>query len=211
MARGKLISFEGSEGCGKSTQIPLLVRWLQGKGITTEMWREPGGTPLGEKIRHLLMHDHAIPEMRPETELFLFAASRAELVRTCISPALEQGKWVIADRYMDSTTIYQGIARGLPPDAVEEVNRIAVGNCAPDLTLYLDLPIEESKRRLSSRAASDKDRIESQPDEFFFKVREGYRHLVEAEPHRIKQIDASPPPEILFQKVISEVEHAFFG
>ena len=139
MQRGKFISFEGSEGCGKSTQIRRFVEWLRSLGYEVLVTREPGGTPAGEKIRHLLQHDPDGERLTPESELLLFAASRAQLVREVILPALDRGAWVVADRFLDSTTIYQGVGRGLDREAVACINAFAVGSALPDLTFLLDL------------------------------------------------------------------------
>ncbi|MCB1224800.1 MAG: dTMP kinase, partial [Verrucomicrobiales bacterium] len=134
-----LISFEGTEGCGKSTQLALLRARLEASGRPVELLREPGGTRLGEKIRHLLQHDDELENLNPEAELLLFAASRAQLVRERILPLLRAGTTVLLDRFLDSTTVYQGHARGLPLDAVAAINAFAVGGTLPDLTFLLDM------------------------------------------------------------------------
>jgi dTMP kinase len=191
MQRGKFITFEGSEGCGKSTQIRRLVERLQGRGIEVILTREPGGTVIGEKIRHLLQHDPESANLTDESELLLFAASRAQLVRELILPALEAGQWVVADRFFDSTTIYQGVGRGLDLEAVRSINHFAVGAAIPDLTLLLDLDASTGHSRAVQASGTKADRIEAQPLAFFEAVRQGYLKLALAEPDRIAVIDAS--------------------
>jgi len=191
MQRGKFISFEGSEGCGKSTQIRRFVEMLRGEGREVVLTREPGGTVVGEKIRHLLQYDPEAANLTDESELLLFAASRAQLVRELILPALEAGKWVVADRFCDSTTVYQGIARGLDTDSVRRINAFAVGDALPDLTLLLDLDAATGHARAVHSSGPVGDRMESQPLAFFEAVREGYLTLARSEPERIAVIDAS--------------------
>ena len=187
---GFFLSFEGSEGCGKSTQIQLLRERLEAAGREVWLTREPGGTFIGETIRNLLQYTPEASDMCDETELFLFAASRAQLVRAELIPALEAGGVVIADRFLDSTTVYQGIARGLDRAAVDAINGFAVGECRPQLTLLLDLDAEEGRRRAAGRQGAE-DRMEQQPAEFYQKVRDGYLELAAAEPDRIRVVDAS--------------------
>lgn len=190
MQGGKFISFEGSEGCGKSTQIRRVVDYLKSTGLEVLLTREPGGTVVGEKVRDLLQHTPEASNMTDESELLLFAASRAQLVREVIRPALEKGIWVIADRFLDSTTVYQGIARGLDVDQVEAINRFAVGDLLPDLTVLLDLDAGVGHgRAVASRQDNEPDRIEDQPLAFFEKVRQGYLDLA-AKESRITVIDA---------------------
>ena len=148
MPRGLFISFEGSEGCGKSTQIQRLAAHLGGLGKNVLLTREPGGTEIGEHLRELLQFSKAGHAMCAETELLLFTASRAQLVREKIAPALAAGTIVLADRFLDSTTVYQGVARRLDPAQVAAINRFAVGDCLPDLTFILDL--EPATRRCST-------------------------------------------------------------
>ena len=150
-AAGRFLTFEGCEGCGKSTQIGLTLSWLRSAGLKVHEVREPGGTPIGEKIRHLLKHDADGDHMKPETELLLFAASRAELVRHLILPALSRGEWVVADRFHDSTTVYQGYARGLPMEEVAFINRVAIAKHEPALTLVLDRDPSEARSRALRR------------------------------------------------------------
>lgn len=190
LQRGKFISFEGSEGCGKSTQIRRFVDWLRGEGREVLVTREPGGTAAGEKIRHLLQHDRDGDDLTPESELLLFAASRAQLVREVILPALDRGVWVVADRFLDSTTVYQGVARGLDRDSVRRINAFAIGPALPDLTFLLDLDAATGHARAVAASGNQHDRMESQPLAFFEAVRRGYLELAAAEPDRIAVIDA---------------------
>ncbi len=190
--RGIFITFEGSEGCGKSTQIGLLAEWLRGSGREVVLVREPGGTPAGELIRHLLQHAPEGENLTPEAELLLFAASRAQLVREIIEPALAAGHAVISDRFLDSTTVYQGVARRIPADATARINAFAVGTCLPDATFLLDIDPDVAAARIGDR---EKDRIEREPASFFHAVREGYLAVAASEKKRIHIIDASREPE----------------
>lgn len=187
---GRFISFEGSEGCGKSTQILRLATRFQLLGREVVQLREPGGTTIGETIRHLLKHDESADAMTPEAELLLFAASRAQLVREVIRPALERGAVVLCDRFLDSTTVYQGVARRLDAAEVAVINAFAIGGILPDLTLLLDLDASEGRKRAASRSR-DKDRMEQEGVEFYESVRQGYLKLASAHPERLAVIDAS--------------------
>ena len=201
---GFFLSFEGSEGCGKSTQIKLLRERLQRAGREVLLTREPGGTFIGERIRDLLQYTPEAGDMCDETELLLFAGSRAQLVRAELIPALEAGSVVIADRFFDSTTVYQGVARGLDRDAVDAINGFAVGSCRPEMTLLLDLDAEEGRRRAAGREGVE-DRMEQQPAAFYQKVREGYLELAAAEPERISVIDASGTIEAIAEEIWDKV------
>lgn len=197
---GFLLSFEGSEGCGKSTQIRLLAERLKAAGRTVEVLREPGGTSVGEEIRHLLQHAKAGASMAPEAELLLFAASRAQLVRERIRPLLDAGVVVILDRFIDSTTVYQGIARGLPRESVAAINTFAAGSLLPKLTLVFDMDAATARNRIRA-SGRELDRMESQPLAFFEKVRHGYLELARAEPGRIRVLNADQPIEALQEQV----------
>lgn len=209
MQRGKFITFEGSEGCGKSTQIKRFVKMLTGRGIETIQTREPGGTSVGESIRNLLQHDDAGSQLTDESELLLFAASRAQLVREVITPALDQGTWVIADRFLDSTTVYQGVGRGLKVDAVQQINAFAVGEAMPDLTFLLDLDAATGHARAVAATGAKPDRMESQPIAFFEKVRQGYLDLATCEPNRISVIDAAASIEGVGEQIERVFETRF--
>jgi dTMP kinase len=191
--RGLFITFEGSEGCGKSTQIRLLAERLRQRGLAVNLTREPGGTPVGEEIRHLLQFSSANTAMTPEAELLLFTASRAQLVREIILPALESGVSVISDRFMDSTTVYQGVARAIDPERVKAINEFAVGPCRPDLTFVLDLDCAQARKRMALRTpvGGAPDRMESEPIAFYEAVRQGYLALAATEPTRFRVVDAS--------------------
>ncbi|MEM9157606.1 MAG: dTMP kinase [Verrucomicrobiota bacterium] len=188
---GKLFTFEGSEGSGKSTQIELLADELEGMGHEVVVTREPGGTQIGEEIRHLLIHNSAGEKMTPEAELLLFAAARAQLVREVMVPALSAGKIVLCDRFLDSTTVYQGAARSISSDPVSFINQFAVGNVVPDLTFILDVPVEESLKRVKRRVTELPDRMEQENVDFYNKVREGYLLLARSLPGRFSVIDGT--------------------
>ncbi len=205
MARGVFISFEGSEGCGKSTQIQRLADRCRALGRQVLLTREPGGTEIGEQLRNLLQYSRAGQAMVSETELLLFAASRAQLVREVIVPALDAGKIVLADRFLDSTTVYQGVARRLDPTQVESINRFAVGPTLPALTIVLDVDAATAQARLQQRAGAP-DRMENQPAAFYEAVRTGYRDLALRHPERLRLLDASDPIEALSEKIWALVE-----
>ncbi len=210
MQRGKFISFEGSEGCGKSTQIERLVSAVESTGHQVLLTREPGGTVIGEKIRQILQFTPEAANMTDECELLLFTASRAQLVREIIAPALDKGTWVIADRFLDSTTVYQGIARGLDIDAVKVINRFAIEGMVPDLTLLLDMDAAVGHARaLASRGKGASDRIEDQPLEFFESVRQGYLGLAKEEQDRIAVIDAAQTIELVAGEIWQECRIRF--
>lgn len=187
--RGFLISFEGSEGSGKSTQISRIADRFEEAGYEVVVTREPGGTPIGEEIRHIIMHSNGSHNMMPETELLLFAASRAQLVREVILPAVQQGKIVLCDRFMDSTTVYQGIARKIQSEPVHLINTFAVGNTIPDVTVVIDLDAETGLKRVKHRANDLPDRMEKENIEFYQKVRTGYLMLAKAMPERFIVVD----------------------
>lgn len=207
MQRGKFITFEGSEGCGKSTQIARFVSALQDQGLEVIQTREPGGTVVGEKIRDLLQFDPETADLCDESELLLFAASRAQLVRNVIEPALVAGKWVVADRFLDSTAVYQGVGRGLDLTAVKAINGFAVGETIPDLTILLDLDVAVGHSRALAASQGKQDRMESQPLAFFELVRKGYLDLAQAEPDRIAVIDASKSIDEVTARIADEFEH----
>ena len=203
---GKLISFEGPEGSGKSTQIALLAKHLQLLGREVLTTREPGGTEIGEQIRNIIVHNSRGDEMCAETELFLFAAARAQLVRQVIAPALVAGTIMLSDRFLDSSTVYQGIARNLASDPVQQINTFAVGNVMPDLTVIIDVPTEVSLQRIRLRASDLPDRMERENAEFFAKVRTGYLLLAQSMPARFHVVDGTRSEEDVAHDVWTAVQ-----
>jgi dTMP kinase len=198
---GKLISFEGSEGSGKSTQLIRLAAHLQKLKREVITVREPGGTEIGEQIRNIIVHNSRGDEMCPETELLLFTAARAQLVREIIAPALIDGKVVLSDRFLDSSTVYQGIGRNLALDPVNQINRFAVGNVMPDLTIVIDVPSEVGLARIRQRATDLPDRMERENLNFYKKVREGYLVLAKGLPERFVVVDGTLSESALEKKI----------
>ena len=193
MKRGTFITFEGPEGGGKSTQIRLLAERLTAQGITVRITREPGGTHIGEAVRHLLQHDERPDaEMSFRTEVLLFCASRAQIVAEIIRPALERGEWVLCDRFTDSTLAYQGYGRGLPLDLLRTLNDFATDGLTPDLTILLDISTDEGFRRVAARVASQ-DRIERAARAFHERLREGYLEMARGEPERFCRVTTERP------------------
>src|SRR4051812_28239230 len=208
MPRGTFITFEGSEGCGKSTQVERLAARLEQAGLRILVTREPGGTAIGERIRDLLQFAPESFAMTPETEVLLFEASRAQLVRETIQPALEQGMVVISDRFFDSTTVYQGVARKLSPEIVATLNAFAVGDTRPDVTFILDIDVETARARMLRRVrpVAVKDRMEEEPIEFYERVCQGYRELAQREPNRFILIDGAQSPDAIEQQIWNAVQ-----
>ena len=205
MLKGKLITFEGIDGSGKTTQISYLDDFLRGHGLKTLLLREPGGTGIGEAIRDLLL-DMDYEAMTAETELFLFEAARAQLVAQVIRPALEAGVWVICDRFLDSTVAYQGYGRGLPLDKVTALNDMAVGQTLPDLTILLELGSKVRADRLEKRHDSGiQDRIDIESDAFKQRVCQGFRTMAEAEPLRFVRIQSQDDKEETARLIREEV------
>lgn len=203
---GRLISFEGSEGAGKSTQISRLAAHFQKAKRDVVTVREPGGTELGEQIRNIIVHNSKGDEMCAETELLLFAAARAQLAREVIAPALIAGKIVLSDRYLDSSTVYQGIARNLAADPVAQINHFAIGNVMPNLTVVIDVPTEVSLKRLKQRASDLPDRMERENVDFYKKVREGYLVLAKGMPERFIVVDGTKSADAIEKKIWSEIK-----
>jgi dTMP kinase len=202
-----LITFEGSEGCGKSTQVQRLAGRLKKLGVATSVFREPGGTAIGEAIRHLLQHSEENRVMKPETELLLFAASRSQLVREKIQPDLARGEFVICDRFFDSTTVYQGAARALDPVIVKTLNDFAVADCIPDLTIVLDIDRATARARLGDRRL--RDRMEEEPEEFHRRVIAAYREFAQREPNRVVMIDGRGAVEAIEEDIRKNVSARF--
>lgn len=200
--KGKFITFEGIEGCGKSTQIKLLCDYLERKGIPFLSTREPGGTTIAEAIRRVIL-DPATPEMLPETELLLYSASRAQHTGELILPALAKGKMVISDRYYDSTYAYQGAARKLNTDFIDVLTRFATFGLQPHLTILLDLPAEMGLARIRERSL---DRLEQEALSFHQKVREQFLVIAKKQQYRYLVLDASKAPEELHRAVLKALE-----
>jgi dTMP kinase len=208
MKSGKFITFEGPEGSGKSTHIKLLKAYLEERGIEVVLTREPGGTPLGEEIRKILQHDHSEPPV-PSAEVLLFLASRAQHVERLIRPALQQGKWVLCDRFADSTFAYQGYGRGFDMESLRAVNAFAVSGLCPDLTVLLDVNPQTSRERLAARQASTAttpDRIEREAAAFHERVRNGFLALAKEEPERLVVINTEREPSEVAAAIRKAVE-----
>jgi dTMP kinase len=203
MYQGVFITFEGCEGSGKSTQAQKLKEYLESRGKEVVMVREPGSTPVGEKIREILLGSGASMEIAPITEALLFAADRAQQVRDVIRPALDRGAIVIGDRYIDSSLAYQGVARGCGLEAVKNLNEWATDNLEPNLTLFLDLPVAEGLSRVSE---TDTDRIEKEKVEFHENVRSGYSMLQKIFSYRYSVIDARGTEAEVHSRILGEVE-----
>ena len=193
---GTFITFEGIDGSGKSTQLKLLNSFLRARGCEALVTREPGGTPLGLRLREALLD--AFEEVDPLTELLVFAADRAQHVRRKVLPALESGAVVISDRYADATVAYQGAGRGFPPELISQIVQLATGGLKPDLTLLFDVSIDESTSRTTRRstgknaaARSGRDRLDIEAADFHARVRDAYLSIAAAEPERVKVIDTS--------------------
>ena len=203
--KGLFITFEGTEACGKSTQIKMLAANLRALGQDPLLIREPGGTAAGEAIRHLLQHAPEGEDLTPEAELLLFAASRAQLVREKILPALAGGRIVICDRFLDSTTVYQGVARRIPADDTARINAFAVGGCMPDITFLLDLDHTTSVARMKA-SNRNPDRIERESSDFFEAVRRGYLTLAKENPGRIVLLDATRPIDKTAEIILGKLQ-----
>lgn len=200
--RGLFITMEGPDGAGKTTQIECLKAYLTKQGYDVLLTREPGGTVISEAVRELLL-DPAHKEMKPATELLLYAAARAQLVGEVIGPAVEAGKAVISDRFVDSSVVYQGIARGLGVETVYAVNKPAIGEYMPDVTFLLDLPAEVGIARKKNQA--ELDRMEQESIDFHKKVAEGYRTLAARDPERILKVDATLPIDTICDMIKDRV------
>jgi dTMP kinase len=199
--RGRFITFEGGEGTGKSTQAAMLAKRLSTFGIGVLLTREPGGSPGAEIMRYILLSGAARP-LGANVEAVLFAAARDDHLTTLIRPALEQGKWVVCDRFADSTRIYQGVAGTVDPRAIRAMERIIVGDTMPDLTFILDVPVEEGMRRAAARRGkAGADRFEDEELAFHDKLRNGFLKLVESEPNRCVLIDATLPKEQVAEQI----------
>jgi dTMP kinase len=208
---GKLISFEGSEGSGKSSQLALLAARLQKARREVVSVREPGGTEIGEQIRNIIVHNSKGDEMCAETELLLFTAARAQLVREVIAPALVRGAIVLCDRFLDSSTVYQGIGRNLAMDPVNQINRFAVGNVMPDVTIVIDVPTQISLERIRRRASDLPNRMERENIDFYDKIREGYLVLAKGMPERFLVVDGSRDEESTERRIWEQLKDHLSG
>lgn len=199
--QGRLITFEGGEGTGKSTQASALASRLRGFGIGVRATREPGGSPGAEAIRHVLLSGAAKP-LGVYAEAILFAAARADHVTQTIQPALDRGYWVVCDRFTDSTRVYQGVLGNVDPRFIHGLERVTVGSLKPDLTIVLDLPAEVGLERAATRNGSGAgDRFEAENLDFHRRLREAFREIAEREPDRCVVVDASPDPKTVSDAV----------
>ena len=198
--RGLFITFEGVDGCGKTTQMNLLADFLRNKGFDVIITREPGAKGLGEKIREILLHYDG--EVSSKAESFLFLADRAQHIDIVVNPAVEQGKIVLCDRHTDSTIAYQGYGRNVDIEKLKYLNNLATGDRKPDLTFVFDIDIETSM----SRVGKEKDRMESAGTEFFNRVRTGYLDIAKQEPNRVKVINSTKSISEISEEVVSVVE-----
>ncbi len=204
VARGLFVTFEGIEGAGKSVQARALAAHLEGSGEKVQLVREPGGTPLGERIREVLLFARDVP-LSAEAQALLFSAARAQLTREVIRPALQVGVHVLADRYFDSTLAYQGYGHGADLDGLRMVTRFAVHDLVPDFTVLLDLPVSDGLRR--TRQRSDRwDRFEADAEAFHERVRAGYLSLAEAEPNRFFVVNAQDDEDQLARRIAARVD-----
>ena len=200
MNRGLFITFEGADGCGKTTQLKMLAEYLTNKGFEVLITREPGAKGLGEKIREILLNYNG--DVSDRCESFLFLADRAQHIDMIINPAVKSGKIVLCDRHTDSSVAYQGYGRGLPVERIKMLNDLAVNGRYPDLTLVFDVDVETSM----SRVGNEKDRMESAGMEFFNRVRQGYLEIAKQEPQRVKALDARKSIEEIHKDVIELIE-----
>lgn len=207
---GKFVTFEGGEGSGKTTQIGLAVEWLKGRGIPVLATAEPGGTPLGRKIREILLN-RGPSAISAETELLLFAAARAQHVRETILPALEKGQWVLCDRFADATLAYQGFGRGIDMAFIRALNAFSSLSVKPDLTLLIDLDVKTGLDRAGRRTAGVRpeeaeDRFEQEDRAFHDRIREGYQSLAAEEPQRFRIIDGAATIEAIHSQICGCLE-----
>ena len=200
MPRAPLITFEGVEGAGKTTLAQHLADWLRAQGVSVRLTREPGGSPLGKHLRPLLLHE----PLDAWAELFLFLADRRQHTLQVILPALEQGAWVLCDRYADSTLVYQGYGRELDIALIRRLNALATGDLTPDLTVLIDLPVEDALAR-----ANAPNRFEAETLAFHTRIREGYLQLARAEPRRFLVLDGLQPLEALQASLKQAVRERF--
>jgi dTMP kinase len=203
--RGKFITFEGGEGTGKSTQAAMLALRLEAIGLSVQLTREPGGSPGAEIIRHVLLSGAAKP-FGPDAEAMLFAAARDDHVQCTILPALEAGKWVISDRFADSTRVYQGNLGEVDQRLIKGLERVSIGDLAPDLTIILDVPVEVGLERIKLRRGdAAPDRFEAEAVEFHEKLRQGYLAIAAQEPQRCVVVDAGATKDVVARRIWNAV------
>lgn len=200
MREGLFITFEGADGCGKTTQLKLLAEYLTNKGLEVVITREPGAKGLGEKVREILLNHEG--EISDRCESFLFLADRAQHIDMIINPAIAQGKVILCDRHTDSSVAYQGYGRGLSIERINMLNNLAVNGRYPNVTLVFDIDVETSMKRVGD----EKDRMESAGMEFFNRVRNGYLEIAKQEPNRVKVLDARKTIEEIHKDVIELIE-----
>jgi dTMP kinase len=208
--RGRFITFEGGEGSGKSTHIKILADRLNAAKLRTTITREPGGSPGAEIIRHLLLSGMG-KLLGPDAETLLFAAARDDHVQTVIKPALNQGIWVLCDRFSDSTRAYQGRLGKVAPAVLNAMERVTIGDLKPDLTIILDVPVEVGMQRAAKRRGTgEPDRFEAEDLEFHQELRDAYRQIAAAEPQRCVLIDATADPSTVAANVWAALRDRFF-
>ncbi|MFW2421256.1 MAG: dTMP kinase [Porticoccaceae bacterium] len=203
--RGQFITLEGGEGVGKSTNLAVVTQWLQQRNIDFIVTREPGGTPLAEQIRQLLLSPRE-EQVSERAELLLMFAARAQHIATIIEPALAAGRWVLCDRFTDATHAYQGGGRGVSTALINQLQDLVHGELTPDLTLLLDLPVDEGMARAGQRGALD--RFEQEELSFFNRVRQRYLELAAEQPQRFRVIDASQPLATVGEQINAELDSA---
>ena len=218
--RGRFITFEGLDGCGKSTQMKRLAEVLRQEGIEVVTTREPGGTAIGERIRAIVL-DSATSGLAPRAELALLFASRAQQIHEVILPAISAGKWVLCDRFTDSSEAYQGGGRGLGSEAVLTMHRVACGNLQPDMTVLMDSEVASSvaraRRRNLAKVATaqggeaDENRFEQESQAFFTRVHNAYLAIAKREPQRVLMLDARRQPDVVHREIVEAVRERFLG
>jgi len=205
MSRGRFITLEGIEGAGKSTVARIVSEWLTARGIPSRVTREPGGTPLAERVRNIVL-ERGSEAVSPQAETLLMFAARSIHVENLIRPALARGEWVVCDRFTDATRAYQGYGRGMDAAWIEQLAAVVHGDLQPDCTLLLDLPVEVGLHRARGRSGQAADRFEAEVEEFFERVRNGYLLLARKDPRRVRIIDAAAPLAAVTEQVTRVLE-----
>src|SRR3984893_17458446 len=205
MSRGRFITLEGIEGAGKSTVAQLVSEWLAARGITARVTREPGGTPLAERVRKIVL-ERGPEAVSPRAETLLMFAARSIHVENLIRPALAGGEWVLCDRFTDATRAYQGYGRGMDLGWIEQLAAAVHGDLQPDCTLLLDLPVEVRLSRARGRSGAAADRFEAEVEEFFERVRRGYLLIARGEPQRVRVIDAAGALPAVIDQITTALE-----